>query len=113
MSIVNKLILTVLSSSVLSIALAQSAHAQKLEVFEVLEGAAEVSALTLKSTVAQTVYAQRCDECPTLALSVGPETQYFNGNAPTVLSRVAGQTRNATVFFNPQSRRVTRIMFWQ
>jgi len=88
-------------------------HAQRLEVFEVLEGAAEVSELTLKANATQTVYAQRCDECPTLALSVGPETQYYNGNSPIALSRVAGQTRNATVFFNAQTRRVTRILFWQ
>ncbi|MFK7886836.1 MAG: hypothetical protein AB8G16_08220 [Gammaproteobacteria bacterium] len=88
-------------------------HAQRLEVFEVLERAAEVSELTLKANAAQTVYAKRCDECPTLALSVGPETQYYNGNRAITLSRVAGQTHNATVFFNAQTRRVTRILFWQ
>ncbi len=92
---------------------APSAVAQKLEVFDVLERAAEVSELKLGVGTAQTVYASRCDECPTLALSVGPETQYFDSNRATTLARVAGQPRNATIFFNPQSRRVTRIMFWQ
>lgn len=93
--------------------LAPAALAQKLEVFDVLEGAAEVSELKLGVTASQTVYASRCDECPTLALSVGPETQYFDSNRATTLARVAGQPRNATIFYNPQSRRVTRILFWQ
>ncbi|MEM6640266.1 MAG: hypothetical protein AAF610_10220 [Pseudomonadota bacterium] len=78
-----------------------------------LEGAAEVSRLTLKATTQQTVYARECDQCPLLTLSIDAQTQYLDGRRATNLARVAGRTRGATVFFHPKTFKVTRVAFWR
>ena len=80
---------------------------------EVLEGAAEVSDLRLKTSTQQSVYARECDSCPMLTLSVDAQTAIYAGNKRVSLASVAQQTRGATVFFHPRTYKVTRIKFWQ
>ncbi len=81
-------------------------------VFRVIEGAAEVDTLTLKSAVTQLVYARECDSCALLALSVTAQTQYFQGNSRIALATAVATPRGATVFFDPEARTVTRIVYW-
>lgn len=81
-------------------------------VFRVVEGAAEVETLTLKSAAAQIVYARECDSCALLALSVTPQTQYFQGNTRITLAAASARTNGATVFFDPEARTVSRIKYW-
>lgn len=94
-------------AAVLSVAVF-SAHAY----LDVLEGAAEVSSLELKTSAQQTVYARACDECQMLTLSVGPQTMFYDGKRRVTLADVAQQQRGATVFFDPQTYKVMRIRFW-
>ena len=82
-------------------------------VFRIIEGAAEVEALTLKSAATQTVYARECDSCALLALSVTSQTQYFQGNARITLATASAQNHGATVFFDPEARTVSRIVYWK
>ena len=82
-------------------------------VFEVVEHAAEVMELQLGANAQQLIYAQRCDECPTLALSLDKRTRIYDGRTPVTLSRAAGYlNRGGTIFFDPQTRVITRIVFW-
>lgn len=80
---------------------------------DIVEGAAEVSALNLKTTEQQTVYASVCDSCPTLTLSIGAQTQFFEGRTRVNLERVAQRSGGATVFFDPRTYKVTRVQFWR
>ena len=81
--------------------------------FELIEYAAEVERLELATSPVQLLYARRCDESPMLALSVGPDSQVFDGKSRITLAAAARFTnRGGTVLFEPQTRRVTRIIFW-
>lgn len=81
--------------------------------FEVLEHAAEVMELELSASKDQLVYARRCDQCPTLALSIDPRTAIYDGRKRIAIgSAAAFDKRGGTLFFDPETRRVTRIVFW-
>lgn len=82
-------------------------------VFEVVEHAAEVMQLELSADARQLVYARRCDHCPTLALSIDAKTRVYDGSLPISLDRAAGfAKRGGTLYFDPATRQVTRIVFW-
>lgn len=80
---------------------------------DVVEGAAEVDVLTLKTSAQQTVYASVCDDCRTLTLSINAQTAFYNGGQRVALSSVAQVPRGATVFFDPRTYKVTRVQFWK
>ena len=104
----SRAVLGTLTALVCALAM-PAAHA----FLEVLEGAAEVSELRLKTSTQQSVYARECDGCPMLTLSVDAQTAIYAGNTRVTLASVAQQTRGATVFFHPRTYKVTRIKFWQ
>jgi hypothetical protein len=83
------------------------------KTLEVLESAAETDELALTSSPIQTVFLRECDHCPMLALSIDSATQYFDGKSRITLARAAAVPRGATVFFDKQSRIVSRIVFWR
>lgn len=80
---------------------------------DVVEGAAEVDALTLKTSAQQTVYAAVCDDCRTLTLSINAQTEFYDGTRRVALANVAQIPRGATVFFDPRTYKVTRVQFWK
>lgn len=81
--------------------------------FELIEHAAEVEQLRLSDGPGQLLYARRCDECPTLALSLNSESRVFDGNRPISLTAAAAlRNRGGTVMFDPATRLITRIVFW-
>lgn len=84
-----------------------------LAYLEIVEGAAEVDALTLKTTSQQTVYASLCDQCRTLTLSISAQTEFYDGTRRVALANVAQRARGATVFFDPRTFKVTRVQFWR
>lgn len=84
------------------------------QVFEILELAAETSSLRLNGSNDQLLYVKDCDHCATVAVSVNAKTAFFDDKQPVnaaTAARIRG--RDATVFYHPQTREVTRIIFWQ
>ncbi len=106
---IRSFVLFLRAACVTAALLAPAAHAR----LDVMEGAAEVDALTLKASARQTVYAARCDSCPPLTLSINAQTQFFAGGRRVALSAVAQRELGATVFFDPGTYKVTRVLFWQ
>ncbi len=83
------------------------------KVFEIVEHAAEVMELELTADTRQLIYARRCDECPTVALSLDPQTRVFDGRRLISLGMAtAFQKRGGTIFFDPATRKITRIVYW-
>lgn len=59
------------------------------------------------------IFVKRCDQCPRLGVTFRTQTQYFDGTRPITAAaaeNLAG--RGATVLFDPDSRYVTRVIFW-
>lgn len=102
-----------LIASACFLAVCTSAAAADKGTLVVLESAAETEQLSLNATTNQTLYLRQCDHCPMLALSVNSATRYYDEKTPITLTRAAAKPRGATVFFDKQSRIVSRIVFWR
>jgi len=102
-----RLIAISLSFAIAAMAAADSKH------FEILEHAAEVMTLDLEASEQQLLYAKRCDQCETVAVSIDKDTRVFDGRRPITMGQAAGfESRGATIFFDPKTRRVSRIVYW-
>ena len=81
-----------------------------------VEEAAEVSRLELQPGAGDgtRIYARICDQCQLLNLRISENTRVFRRKTPITL-RDATQLRGigATVLFDPQSKDITRIIFWR
>lgn len=83
------------------------------QIYEHMEDGAEVAKLRLDGSGRQLLYARLCDNCELLSLSVDTRTIYFDGKRPINATTAAKFVdRGATVFFNPKTRLVTRIVYW-
>ena len=83
-------------------------------IYRHLESGAEMNKLTLSASNEQLIYARVCDVCDLQALSIDGSTRVYDGRQRIDLATAAGFTdRGATVFFDPETRRVTRIVFWK
>lgn len=79
-----------------------------------VEEAAEVTRLQLQwqGNENAVVYARVCDHCELLRLSVDADTIVERDGTRLSLDDARSQRGGATVVFIPQTRRVTRIAFW-
>ena len=80
------------------------------------EYAAETSETRLGSTPLRggTIYVKRCDHCPTVAVSLNAGTLYYqHKNRITAEAAMALDGNGSTIFFDPNTRFVTRIVFWR
>ncbi len=80
-----------------------------------IEEAAEVSRLELQldSPTAGRIYARICDNCELLTLRADSNTRIERGRARLSLDQAAGlRGKGATVLFNPNTLKITRILFW-
>lgn len=80
------------------------------------EYAAETTATRLGSTPLQggTLYVKRCDHCALTTVSVNADTLYYrHGELISTASAVALDGQGATIFFDPETKYVTRIVFWR
>lgn len=83
-------------------------------VFKNLEHGAEIEILDLSRADSGLIYARLCDYCEVLALSLGPQTQFFLGTKPLSSSDVARlRNRGATVFFDAETKKITRVVYWE
>lgn len=89
---------------------------QAADSIVLVEEAAEVSRLELQpgSGDGTRIYARICDHCEMLSLRIGQGTSVFRRKTPITLTQ-ATQLRGvgATVLFDPQTRDITRIIFWR
>lgn len=102
-------------SIVLALALAWTATASaRVTILEVKERAAEVSTLVLTGNARQVLYLRECDQCAPVSVSLTPQTLYYDHRTP-VDAATAGRfgDRSATVFYDDETRTVTRIVFWK
>ena len=80
------------------------------------EYAAEIDAVHLGNTPQSggLFYVKQCDHCPIIGVSFQPNTLFFLNNqqisTKQALNIVDG---GATVFFDPTSRFVTRVVYWK
>ncbi|MEO0423924.1 MAG: hypothetical protein AAF184_16415 [Pseudomonadota bacterium] len=70
--------------------------------------------LALTSTTSGTIRTRRCDQCPELTLRVDSNTVASQGGRRLTLSQAElNRDRGATVFYDPKSLVVTRILLRQ
>ncbi|MEM9386116.1 MAG: hypothetical protein AAGA68_13710 [Pseudomonadota bacterium] len=70
--------------------------------------------LSLTSTTTGTIRARRCDQCPELTLRVDGSTVASQGGRRLTLAQAElNRDRGATVFYDPKSLIVTRILLRQ
>ena len=80
-----------------------------------LEEAAEIAELEIltQGTSAGVIYGRICDDCELLRLSVDAGTRITRQRAFLSLDQAAAlRGQGATVLFDPATRKVTRIIFW-
>ena len=80
-----------------------------------LEEAAEIESLEILSqgSSAGVIYGRICDACELLRLSVDAGTSITRQRASLSLADAAAlRGQGATVLFDPATRKVTRIIFW-
>ena len=80
-----------------------------------LEEAAEVSRLEMRLDGANAgrIYARMCDDCELLTLRANNETRITRGRELLSLDQAAAlKNKGATVLFDPSTRQITRILFW-
>ncbi len=81
-----------------------------------VEEGAEVSLLELDASTGEgtRIYTKLCDYCEQLTLRISDDTQFFRRQTPISMG-AATKLRGigATVHFNPETRDVTRIVFWR
>ncbi len=80
-----------------------------------VEEAAEIERLEILSqgSGAGVIYGRICDACELLRLSVGADTRIVRQrNTLTLAEAAALRGKGATVLFDPVTRKVTRIIFW-
>ena len=81
-----------------------------------VEEAAEVMRLELQPGAGEgtRIYARICDQCEMLNLRISENTTVFRRKTPITL-RDATQLRGigATVLFDPDTKDITRIIFWR
>ena len=59
------------------------------------------------------IYIRRCDHCHQQGVTFRAQTQFFDGKRPitaVVAEKLTG--RGATLLFDPDSRYVSRVIFW-
>ena len=80
-----------------------------------LEEAAEIEELEIltQGTSAGVIYGRICDDCELLRLNVGAGTRITRQRTVLTLEQAAAvRDKGATVLFDPATRNVTRIIFW-
>jgi hypothetical protein len=106
-----------LTIALLTLAIASSAAlAAGPRFVEIIEHAAECPSLDLllTSSTSGVIRARRCDNCPLLTLDVDENTAvYRQGTSTTLLEADNNRDRGATVMFDPETLRVTRILLRQ
>ncbi len=101
---------------VLALFAGTAAHAMRPGEMKILEHAAESPYLDLALTTSDsgTVRTRRCDHCPMLTLRVDGNTVVRQGGTRLSLSDAElNRDRGATVFFDPETLIVTRILLRQ
>lgn len=92
---------------------ATAATAERPGYMKILEHAAEsqVLDLSLTSQTSGTIRARRCDYCEELTLLVDADTQVLQGGQRLTLADAErNRDRGATVFYDPETLVVTRIL---
>ncbi|MEO0971668.1 MAG: hypothetical protein AAFX85_01140 [Pseudomonadota bacterium] len=92
---------------------ATSAHALRPGEMIIREHSAETTVLdlTLFSDSTGTIRAKRCDDCPVLTLTVDGTTVVRRaGQVQSLRTAELDRDRGATVFFDPKTLIVTRIL---
>ncbi|MBT8143822.1 MAG: hypothetical protein KJO55_03915 [Gammaproteobacteria bacterium] len=79
-----------------------------------LEEAAEITQLRIQQQAADraVVYGRMCDYCETLRLTIDADTTILRRGNRLNLTQATQLRSGATVLFDPASRRVTRVIFW-
>lgn len=59
------------------------------------------------------IFVKRCDQCSQQGVTFHTQTQYFDGDRQiTALTAEKLTGRGATVLFDPESKIVSRVIFW-
>jgi len=80
------------------------------------EFAAETSITVLgdKPLSGGTVFVKRCDQCPRVAVSFNAGTLYYQQRKRiSVDAAMALDGQGATIFYDPKTKYVTRVVFWR
>ncbi len=85
------------------------------QLLEAKEYAAELNNVEFGSapTTNSLIFVKRCDQCSRLGVSFRAQTQFFDGKRS--ITAVAAEKltgRGATVLFDPDSRYISRVIFW-
>jgi hypothetical protein len=90
-------------------------HAAPVHKLKTIEQAVEVPALTVRLDSANRaqVAARPCDHCPVVTLQIDADTKLSHHGHPLALDTLnAAAAQGATLFYLPESGRVTRIQLW-
>ena len=85
------------------------------QFMEAREFAAELEQVEFGSapTTGGLIFVKRCDQCSQQGVTFRAQTQYFDGDRQiTAVAAEKLSGRGATVLFDPESRFVSRVIFW-
>ncbi len=89
--------------------------AANAQFMEIKEYAAELRTTEFGNapTSGGLIYVRRCDGCPVMGVTFRPQTLFQDGRR-TITAAAAEKitTRGATVLFDPETRYVTRVIYW-